>query len=161
MCVTCLAFSAMTFFSPVTEVPQSTNELSASVSNVQAIQGKSMPVALEARLSITEMLKRIPNSPETRVLREEFKSLQAKLDGVKDDAKAEAIIDDGLNALSKRIMAEPNSDQLTEVLFEIQESKNNQQAAHTFKLNLLQSRGDNLVPPKFLNRQRGNWGWLS
>lgn len=158
MCVTCLAFSAMTLFSPVTEAPQPANVAPASVPSTQVRQVKSMSVAEETRIVLTEMLKRMPNSPETRVLREEFKSLQAKLVGVKDDDKADAIIDDGVNSLSKRVMAAPNSDQLIEVLFELREAKNNQQAANILKLNMVSGRLSSAPLPK---GQSGNGGWLS
>ncbi len=160
MCVTCLAFSALTLFSPVTEPPQPANVAPANIPGGQASLVQSMSVAQETRLAITEMLKQLPDSPETQVLRQEFQSLQARLAGVKDDSKADVIIDSGLNSLSKRVMAAPNADQLIEVLFELQESKNNQQAARLLKFPTLQSKG---VHPVLLNvqAQTRSWGWLS
>lgn len=109
MCVACYAFSAMTLFTPVTEAPQSTNVQSAS-------QVQSMPVAEETRISIAKMLKQLPKSADTRILREEFQSIQARLAGVKDDAKAETIINNGLNTLSQRVMAQPNSEKIIAVM---------------------------------------------
>lgn len=157
MCVTCLAFSALTLFSPVTEAPQPANGTSANASNTQAKQVKLMPVAEDTRISIAKMLKQMPNSPETRILREEFKSLQAKLAGVKDDAKAEVIIDDGLNALSKRVMAAPNSDRIVEVLFEMREAEANPQLMNSTQSKLLQG----LSLSATSDRQSRSWGWLS
>lgn len=157
MCITCLAFSALTVFSPVTEAPQPANGTSANVSNTQAKQVKLMPVAEDTRISIAKMLKQMPNSPETRILRKEFKSLQAKLAGVKDDAKAEVIIDDGLNALSKRVMAAPNSDRIVEVLFEMREAEANPQLMNSTQSKLLQ----NLSLSATSHRQSRSWGWLS
>lgn len=157
MCVMCAAFSAMTLFSPVTEAPQPANVNSANVPSTQVRQVKSMPVAEETRISITELLKQMPNSPETRVLRDEFKSIQARLAGVKDDGKAQAIVDDGLNALTKRVMAEPNSDQILGVMNSmlIIESP---QLTTPAKSNLLQGPSSNLQSFK---GQGGSWGWLS
>lgn len=109
MCVACYAFSAMTLFTPVTEAPQSTNVQSAS-------QVQSMPMAEETRISIAKMLKQLPRSADTRVLREEFQSIQARLAGVKDDAKAETIINNGMNTLSQRLMAQPNSEKIIAVM---------------------------------------------
>lgn len=157
MCVTCLVFSALTLFSPVTEAPQLGNGTSANVSNAQAKQVKLMPVAEDTRISIAKMLKQMPNSPETRILREEFKSLQAKLSGVKDDAKAEVIIDDGLNALSKRVVVAPNSDRNVEVLFEMREAEANPQLMNSTQSKLLQG----LSLSATSHRQSRSWGWLS
>jgi Mg/Co/Ni transporter MgtE len=149
----------MTLFTPVTEAPQPANTTSANISNVQASQAKSMPVAEETRISIAKLLKQMPNSPETRILREEFKSIQARLAGVNDDAKAEAIISNGLDSLSKRVMAEPNSDQIIEVMMKMLE-EDNQQALKVLKLDTLQSRNYNPAPPNTLQEGR-SWGWLN
>lgn len=157
MCVTCLAFSAMTLFSPVTEAPQPTSLNPSSLSDGQASQVKPMPVAEETRASITQMLKRMPNSPETQILREEFSSLQAKLAGVKDDTKADMIINDGLDTLSKRVMAAPNSDRIIEVLFEMGEAGANSQM-NSIQSKLLQGPSSSVTSFK---GQSGSWGWLS
>ncbi len=155
MCVYCLAFSAMTLFSPVTEAPQPPNTNSANVSNVQAGQVQSMPVAEETRISITELLKRLPNSPDARVLREEFQSLQTRLAGVNDDAKAEAIINNGLDSLSKRVMAEPNSDQIIALMTSML-VEDNPQLINSSGSELLQSSSSSATSSK----DQGNWGWL-
>ncbi len=156
MCVTCLAFSALTIFSPVTEAPQPATGTPASISNVQASQVKSMPVAEETRVAIAKMLKQLPSSSDAHLLRQELKSLQARLAGVKDDAKAEAIIDQGLNTLSERVMAAPNSDRIVEVLFEMGEAEANPQVNST-QSKLL--RVPSSSPTASL--RHGNWGWLS
>lgn len=120
MCLMCAAFSTMTLFSPVTEAPQPVGVNPISVPNAQTSQViKSVPMAEETRISIAKFLQQVPNSPETRILREEFKSMQTKLVGVKDDAKAGAIINGGLNTLSERVTAAPNSEQITEVMNEM------------------------------------------
>jgi len=150
----------MTLFSPVIEAPQPADLAPASVSRTSANQVQSMPLAEETRLSISAMLKQMPNSPETRVLREEFQAIQARLVGIQDDAKAEAIIDDGLNTLSKRVAAEPNSDQIVEVMMKMLEGEDNQQAAKVLQLSSLQSQGNT---PALVNvqAQAKSWGWLS
>lgn len=145
MCVTCLAFSAMTLFTPVTEAPHA---------NMQpAGQIQSMPVAEETRTSIAELLKRLPNSPDSRILREEFQSLQARLVGVKDDAKAAEIINSGLDTLSKRVMAEPNSEQISALMSSMLVEDNPQ----------TKSSESELLPGSSLgttSANQGSWGWL-
>jgi len=157
MCVTCLAFSAMALFSPVIEAQRPVSVGSANVPGEKFSQVQSMSVAEETRTSITRMLKQLPKSSDTRILHEEFKSLQARLAGVKDDAKAEAIIDDGLNALSKRVTAAPNSDQLMEVLFEMREAKPNPQLINSTQSKLLQGASSSATP---FRAYGGGWGWL-
>jgi len=157
MCVTCLAFSALTLFSPV-EAPQPASVAPATIPGRQTSLVQSTSVAQKTRLAITEMLKQLPDSPKTQVVRQELQSLQTRLVGVKDDAKADLIIDNGLNSLSQRVMAAPNSGQLIEVLFELQESKNNQQAANGLQLSLTQGR---ISRAPMIKTQSGSWGWLS
>lgn len=136
----------MTLFTPVTEAPQSANMQPAG-------QIQSMPVAEETRTSIAELLKRLPNSPDSRVLREEFQSLQARLVGVKDDAKAAAIINSGLDALSKRVMAEPNSEQISALMSSMLVEDNPQ----------TKSSESEPLPGSSLgttSANQGSWGWL-
>lgn len=157
MCVLCAGFSALTLFTPVTEAPRSTNVTPATVPNVQYEQIKSTKVAQEARIAIAGMLNQLPSSPETRILREEFQSMQAQLAMVNDDPKAEAIIYTGLNSLVNRIMAEPNSDRIIDVLIKVLEVKENQQAANGSKLNIAPNSSSVSVP---LIGQGRNRGWL-
>ena len=95
MCFLCAGFSALTLFAPVTEAPQSTNVTPTNAPHVQYEQINSTKVAQEARIAIASMLNQLPNSPETLILREEFKLMQAQLAMVNNDTKAEAIIYSG------------------------------------------------------------------
>jgi hypothetical protein len=142
----------MTLFMPVTEVPQAVNSSSASAFSTQASQAQSLSVAEESRIAITGMLKQLPNSPDTQILREEFQSLHAQLAGVKDNTAAEVMIDDKLNALSQRVMVAPNSQQIMEVLFNLREGKYNQQAEN--------SLGHQRLSTLFSSQDK-QWGWLS
>lgn len=157
MCVLCAGFSALTLFTPVTEAPQSTNVTPANIPHVRYEQIKSKKVAQEARIAIAGMLNQLPSSPETRILREEFKSMQAQLAMVNDDTKAEAIIYSGLDSLVNRIMAEPNSDQIIDTLMKMLEVKDNQQGANGLKLNTDRSTSSGSAS---LTVQGSNWGWL-
>lgn len=148
MCVTCLAFSAMTLFTPVTEAPQSVNVQPAS-------QVQSMPVAEETRISIAKMLQQLPKSADTRILREEFQSIQSQLAGVKDDAKAEVIINDGLNVLSQRVMAQPNSEEIIGAMKAMLVVEDDPQLVSPSKSKLPENSGG--TPSK----SQKSWGWLN
>lgn len=146
MCVACYAFSAMTLFTPVTEAPQSTNVQPAT-------QVQSMPVGEETRISIAKMLQQLPKSAETRIFREEFESIQAQLAGVKDDAKAETIINNGLNTLSQRVMAQPNSDEIIGAMTAMLVVEDDLQLVSPSKSKLPENSSSNT------SSKSQNWGW--
>lgn len=158
MCIVCgVFFSTLTLFTPVTEAPNPANVTSVNVPKVQYQQINSIPMVEKTRIKLAGMLNQLPNSDEMRVLREELESLQAQLATVKDDAKAKKIIEIGLNSISKRILAEPNSDQTFRVFMKLLEAKYNQQAANGLNLNAAKKQAMGSTP--FIG-QGISWGWL-
>lgn len=141
MCVTCLAVSVLTLFSPVSDLPQAPNVAPSNSSVEQVRQVGSSPVAQDTQAAIASILKQLPRTTENQILHEEFKSLHNSLVGVTEDAAADAIIDQGLETLSERIQTAPNADKLTETLFKLKEDK--------------------YSPQVQLNFGAGRWGWLS
>jgi hypothetical protein len=151
MCVTCLAFSVMTLFTPVSEASPTPGVLPEPVVE-QARPALSRSLAEETRQGISQMLKQIPNSSETQLLQQGFQSLYVRLEKVTEDAAAEAIIDEELEALSQRVQAAPNRDQLVEILFELQEGQYQSQASPNQREQPL-SAGFGI--------RAQTWGWLS
>lgn len=139
MCVTCLAVSVLTLFSPVPDPPQTLTVAPGNSPVEQVRQARSSPVAEDTQAAIAAILKQLPRTADHQILHEEFKSLHNRLVGVTEDVAADVIIDQGLEKLSERIQTAPNADQLTEALFKLKEDNYSPQAQ--FGL--------------------GQWGWLS
>ncbi len=156
MCVSCLLFSALTLFTPVTAAPQAANLTPAGVSSLGYSQVNSSKVAAETRSAIAQMVAQLPDSPDMRVLREELLSLKAQLAAVKDDAEADKMIDDGLRAMSTRILAEPNAGQIVEHLKGML-ADDSQPPANSSGLKLLKSK---TLYSLSLNGKSNTWGWL-
>lgn len=127
MCVTCLAVSVLTLFSPVPDTPQALTVTSNS-SLEQVRQAQPSSVAKDTQAAIAAILEQLPRTADHQILHEEFKSLHHRLGGVTEDAAADAIIDQGLERLSERIQTAPNADQLTETLFQLKEDQYSPQA---------------------------------
>lgn len=152
MCVTCLAVSVLALFTPVPETPTVSTELATGSLVEQVRPVRSNSVAEDTRRSITAMLKRLPDSADTQILRQEFELLHGQLAEGTDDARADAIIDEWLNAFSQKVKAAPNGDQLIEALFELGEDRYNQQARLGSHSQLLSN---------ILRGQTHQWGWLA
>lgn len=156
MCISCLLFSTLTLFTPVTASPQAPNLTPADVSSPAYSQVNSSKVAAETRSAIAQMVAGLPDSPDMRVLREELLSLKAQLAAVKDDAEADKMLDDGLRAMSKRILAEPNAGVIVEHLKDML-IDDSEPPANSSGLELLKSKGLNYLS---LNDKGNTWGWL-
>ena len=103
MCVTCMVTSALLLFTP------SGGDLSLN-------SPRSLPLAQEAQVAITEVTQRIPASQSTQTLHSGLRSLQAKLATAKNDAEAKAILDQELKQLRDRIAVDPNASKINQVL---------------------------------------------
>ncbi len=156
MCISCLLFSAIALFTPVTASPQAANLTSADVSSPVYSQVNSSKVAAETRSAIAQMVAGLPDSSDMRVLREELLSLKAKLAAVKDDAEADKMIDDGLRAMSKRILAEPNAGVIVEHLKDML-IDDSEPSANSSGLELLKNKSLNSLS---LHSNGNTWGWL-
>lgn len=156
MCITCLAFSALSLFTPVTEVPQSVDIQLGTVREI-TFQANSLKVAHENQVASAEMINQLPDSPEMLILKEELQSLRVQLDIAKNDAEAEVIIYDGLQVLSKRVMASSNAEKIIEVLKAMVVEEEYVQLTPPASLNRLQDKNYGLAP--LIGRSK-NWGWL-
>lgn len=152
MCVTCLAVSVLTLFTPVSETTSTPSVILQEPVMEQTRPARSRSLAEATRQGITQMLQQLPKSADTQLLRQGFQSLYTRLGQVTEDATAEAIIDEELEILSERVQAAPNRDQLVETLFELQEGQYQPQAG-------LGRVGQQ--PSLRFAIQVQNWGWLS
>lgn len=155
MCISCLALSALSLFTPVTEVPQPVDIQPGAVREI-VFQADSLKVAQENQVAIAKMINQLPNSPEMLILKEGLQSLRVQLDTAKDDAEAEAIIYDGLQALSKRVMASASAEKIIEVLRAMVVEEDYVQSSLPTDLNRFQHKNYGIAP--LLGHK--NWGWL-
>lgn len=125
MCVSCLAISAMTLFAPVTDMAPVNGPAPAVEMTSQT---STMTYAAEAQLTLGAMMAALPQTPDAQMLRDGFTQLQQRLEGVNDDQAASLLVEEEMDALQERVLAAPNADRMIEILFELQESKLNQQA---------------------------------
>lgn len=156
MCITCLAFSALSLFTPVTEVPQSVDIQLGTVREI-TFQADSLKVAHENQVAITRMINQLPDSPEMLILRAELQSLRVQLDVAKNDTEAEAIIYNGLQALSKRVMASSSAEKIIEVLRAMVVEEEDVLSTLPASLNRFQDKNYGLA--SLIGRSK-SWGWL-
>lgn len=126
MCVTCLAISAMTLFTPATDLAP-VSGIAPTVERANA--PLPMPYAAETQLTLAAMMTALPKTADAQMLYDGFAQLQQQLEGVTDDAAASLLVEQELDALQERVLAAPNADKMIEILFELRESKLNQQAS--------------------------------
>lgn len=158
MCIVCgVFFSGLTLFTPVTEVPNSANSNAANLPKVQYQQTQSKSLAKQAQIKLSNMLSRLPVSEETQVLRKELKSIQVQLEPIKDDAKAQQIIEKELRTVYQRILEKPSYQQEFNVFMKLLEVKSDRQAIHNLSLNLAQNNSDRST---LFTGQSKSWGWI-
>lgn len=156
MCISCLAFSALSLFTPATEALPSIDVQRGTVREI-TFQADSLKVAQENQVAITVMLNQLPDSPEMLILKEELQLLRVRLDMAKNDAEAETIIYDGLQALSKRVMASSNAEKIIEVLRAMVINEEYVKATRPVDLARFQEKNYDLAPLIIHNKV---WGWL-
>ncbi|MBL1179393.1 hypothetical protein [Pantanalinema sp. GBBB05] len=103
MCVTCMLTSALLLFTP-------------SGSDLSVQQPRSLPLAQDAQVAITEVVKRIPANATTQALRQGLQQLHGKLAATTSDQEAKVVLDQELLTLRDRIAADPNAEQMNQVL---------------------------------------------
>lgn len=158
MCIVCgVFFSGLTLFTPVPEIPNSANSNTDNLPKVQYRQTLSKSLAKQAQIKLANMLARLPISDETQVLRKEIKSIQVQLDPIKDDAKAQQIIEKELRTVYQRILEKPSYQQEFNVFMKLLEVKSEQQAIHNLSLNLAQNNSDRST--LFIGQDK-SWGWI-
>lgn len=156
MCISCLAFSALSLFTPATEALPFIDVQQGTVREI-TFQADFLKVAQENQVAITMMLNQLPDSPEMLILKEELQLLRVRLDMAKNDAEAETIIYDGLQALSKRVMASSNAEEIIEVLRAMVINEEYVQATRPAYLGRFQEKNSDLAPLISHNKV---WGWL-
>lgn len=83
--------------------------------------------------------------------------LRVRLDMARNDAEAETIIYDGLQALSKRVMASSSAEEIIEVLRAMVINEEYVQVTRPANLALFQKKNSDLAPLISHNKV---WGWL-
>lgn len=132
MCVQCVVYSALMVFAPA---PQpAINVAQANVPEAVYSQANGSKVARDTQNAIDQMLKQLPTTPDTMLLRTELNSLYGRLATVKDDAEAQSLIDNSLRSLSDRFKDQPNYQQINQNLMSILEVKDNQPSAKALGL---------------------------
>ncbi|WP_009632728.1 hypothetical protein [Synechocystis sp. PCC 7509] len=128
MCTTCLLFSALMLFTPA--------------ENAAPVNGVS--VAQETQVAITQMVKQLPKSSDTTLLRSGLLELHSQLATTKNDAQAQQIIDSELNVLSQQINNSSSGEEVTELLEDM----------------LIEDEPEPLVKSLNKSTSKPTWGWL-
>ncbi|MBW4663968.1 MAG: hypothetical protein KME01_07175 [Chroococcus sp. CMT-3BRIN-NPC107] len=130
MCTACLLFSALTLFTPAGDIAPSSR----------------VSVAQETQVAITQMVKQLPRSSDTKLLRSGLLELHSQLATTKNDAEAQQIIDSELNVLSQQLNNSSSGEEVTELLEDM----------------LIEDEPEPLVKSltSAPNKSRPTWGWL-
>lgn len=160
MCVGCLVTSALMLFTPVSEAPQ---PVSAPAANpdvaVYATVNDDLSLAEQTQIAIADMLSRLPDSPDYRVLHQGLRTFQVRLMDVRDDAEAQQIIDEETRSLNVQMMTAPNYDQLLEAMNTIMEEKDNELLMEQPNINGQQQNSG--FTTGAATEQLKRWGWLA
>lgn len=154
MCISCLAYSALTLFLPAPE--PATITPSAMVpeplySDVEIISAKDTQVAISA------MLEELPDSPDMAVMRSELKAIQAELATLDRNADTDSYLNERLKDLSVRVLSSPGADVVIEELMGMLVIDETEPAVKSLSWKLV-SPGSALHSP--LTKKSQNWGWL-
>lgn len=119
MCVACLAFSALTLFTPVSDAPQVIDVSQNGGREITFARMESPSLAHQTQAAIAEFLNYLPTDPELELLRTGMTNLSADLRTATSDAEAQRMIDDHLQTLQEDVFASPNSDRIIAILRQI------------------------------------------
>lgn len=140
MCTTCLLISAVMLFTPAEK-------------GVQSNHANQISLAQETQVSITELVKQLPNSSDTSLLREGLLSLRSRLSTARNDDHAQEIINDEVASLSQRLSVDHTADEVTEIL----EALLIEDGDTPLVKRLIKGSSGLPVTPKL---QEKSWGWL-
>ncbi len=132
MCTACLLFSALMLFTPANN----------------AAPSNRVSVAQETQVAITQMVKELPKSSDTKLLRSGLLELHSQLATTKNDVQAQQIIDSELNILSQQLRNSSSGEEVTELLEDM--LIEDEPAPQT--------KSSNYAPNKSISKL--NWGWL-
>ena len=128
MCTGCLLFSALMLFTPAGDAKQSSG----------------VSVAQETQVAITQMVKQLPKSSDTTLLRSGLLELHSQLATTKNDAQAQQTINSELNILSQQLNNSSSGEEVTELLEDM----------------LIEDEPEPLVKSLNKSTAKQNWGWL-
>ncbi|MCD8485222.1 MAG: hypothetical protein LRZ84_00310 [Desertifilum sp.] len=152
MCISCLLFSTLTLFMPVTEAanpaPNGILDPQPEVSGLISAQ--------ESRSAIASLLRELPDSPEMSILRSELKTLKIQLGQTNSDREADLLLETGLRTVSERVLAEPSADLAIDALTDMLLLEDNQPETQQLGLKMLQT----IKPNANLLDNNQNWGWV-
>ncbi len=100
MCTACLLFSTLMLFTPAGD----------------AAPTKGVSVAQETQVAITQMVKQLPKSADTKLLRSGLLDLHSQLATTKNDTQAQQVINSELNILSQQLNNSDSGEEVTELL---------------------------------------------
>lgn len=120
---------------------------------VQSNHANQISLAQETQVSITELVKQLPNSSDTTLLREGLFSLRSRLSTAKNDDHAQEIINDEVASLSQRLSVHHTADEVTEILEALLIEDENKPLIKS----LIKGSNYVSVAPKVKEK---NWGWL-
>ncbi len=100
MCTGCLLFSTLMMFTPAGD----------------ATPANKVSVAQETQVAITQMVKQLPKSADTTLLRSGLLDLHSQLATTKNDTQAQQVIDSELNILSQQLNNSDSGEEVTELL---------------------------------------------
>lgn len=153
MCISCLLFSTLTLFMPVTETAPSANgTLAAPQANVSGLIS-----AQESRNAIASLLAELPHTEEMALLRTELQALKAQLAQTQSVEEADLLLETGLKTVSDRVLAGPHADSAIDVLSEMVLLDEKPNAMRSPLLKMLQSSNPGIKLPEKNNL---SWGWL-
>lgn len=162
MCVACLAVSALTFVIPASPVPQSPSGLVPDRGNAsQVVSAKVSPGVTQVQTTLQAMLKQLPNSADTQVLRKGLESAVARLKMAQTDRQAQALLDAEMGKLAKAVMDAPNAQALIDLTLDIRDRIEGLSNSSTSDMIQLQSNAASLLVQKGLQLHQQRNGWLS
>ncbi len=132
MCTACLLFSTLMMFTPAGDTAPA-NKVS---------------VAQETQGAITQMVKQLPKSSDTTLLRSGLLELHSQLATTKNDTQAQQVINSELNVLSQQLNNSDSGEEVTELLEDM--LIEDEPAPQVKSLNP--------APNKSISKL--NWGWL-
>ena len=142
MCVGCYAMPIMTLVSPGPEAPPATVVPLIDAPEAKVMQVQPQVSATQLRADLATMIKRLPDSADAALLREEFTAVHQRLAGVTNGDEANKIVGEGMLNIADRLDGKTNADRVIKILYEIQEPKGQKQAAHPLL-------------------KQSTWGWIS
>jgi flagellar hook-basal body complex protein FliE len=161
MCVACLAVSALTFIIPASPVPQSPSGLMIAPANsTQVVRTQISPGVSQMQTTLRAMLKQVPDSADTQVLRKGLEFAVVRLNTAKTNQQAQALLDEEMDELAQVIIKAPNAQALIDLTLDIRDRIEGLSAPSGSDTTQLQSNAASILLQKGLQLHQRS-GWLS